>query len=102
MAVYNITYDLNNEISRRDHTSIRKAIQGFPSWRKICDSSYLVDTDMSAEEVFAILSPYVDHDDNVMVLPIYRPYAGRNHSEVLQWMEERVTARLMERSENPR
>lgn len=90
MAVYSITYDLNNETTRRDHNGIRKAIQAFPAWTKLCDSSYLVDTPLSAGQVYDVLSPHVDSDDHVMVLPVVRPYAGRNRVEVLAWLRERV------------
>ncbi|MBC7279836.1 hypothetical protein [Hoeflea sp.] len=86
MAVYIVTYDLNRETSR---PPILKDIKEYP-WAKLSESSYAIETSETPSQVFNRLKEHIDDNDNLYVITLKRPYAGRGPKEVNDWLEPRL------------
>ncbi|MEJ5148948.1 hypothetical protein [Comamonas sp. MYb396] len=83
MATYLITYDLNNETTR---PPILEKIKEF-SWAMLSESSYAINTTMTATEVYDFLKPLLDGDDTLYIITLGRPYTGFGPPEVNDWLE---------------
>ena len=89
MAVFIVTYDLNKEANRPKIVPKIKDISGV--WAKLSESSYAVATDKSAGDVFNFLKPLLDDNDQLYVITLKKPYAGRGSKEVNDWLENNPT-----------
>lgn len=86
MAVYIVTYDLNREVVRPNILAeIKKK-----TWAKLSESSYAIDTNETAQQVFARLRPLIDDDDNLFIMPLRKPYAGYGPEKVIEWLDQRL------------
>lgn len=89
MALRLITYDLNNEIRRPPITAKIKEL--FPDWAKLSESSYAVQTELSPQQVYNLLSPMIDGDDSCIVLTLSTPWYGRSkYQDVIPWLQRRL------------
>jgi len=86
MAVRLITYDLNNEIRRPPITAKIKEL--FPNWAKLSESSYAVQTELSAKQVYQSLLPMLDGDDSCIVVTLSSEFWGYSrHPDVIPWLQ---------------
>jgi hypothetical protein len=89
MAVYIVTYDLNKESVRPNIT--KRIRDTYPSWAKLSESSYAIETQASPQQVVDALKPLIDSNDNLYVITLKRPYAGYGPPDVNEWLEQRLT-----------
>lgn len=87
MAVYIVTYDLNNETVRPD---IVAEVKSGGDWAKLSESSYAISTNEEPEEVYARFTEYLDEDDALYVISLARPYAGQGPDDVNEWLRQHV------------
>lgn len=87
MAVYLVTYDLNQEAKRPD---IVGAIRDYEIWARLSESSYAIDTPETAEEIFDGFLPMLDQNDNLYVIELGLPFAGLGPDQVNEWLTERL------------
>ncbi len=85
MAVYLLTYDLNNETSRPP--IVKRIDKSFKAWAKLSESSYAVSTDLDANQIYSKFSDLLDNDDQLYVIALYRPHCGQGPQEVNDWLE---------------
>jgi hypothetical protein len=88
MSVLLVTYDLNKP--GKDYTDVLKEIRKF-SWAKLSESSYAVETDLSPQQLYNRLSPYLDATDTLYVIELHLPYHGQGPKEVNDWLAKRLT-----------
>ena len=73
--VYLITYDLNK--AGKDYAGLLPAIKSLsPEWRKPLLSTWLVDTSLSAQQIYDRLERYIDSDDRLLISRIHRGSQG--------------------------
>lgn len=89
MAVFLVTYDLNNEVSRPK--IVKHLKDKFGTWARLSESSYAIKTDLSADDVFAHFRPMLDGDDQLYVITLKRPYSGRGPQDVNDWLANNLT-----------
>lgn len=89
MAVFLVTYDLNNEDVRPKIVKHLKA--AFGTWARLSESSYAIKTDGSASDVFRHFEPLLDGDDQLYVISLKKPYAGQGSSQVNDWLANNLT-----------
>jgi hypothetical protein len=89
MAVFLVTYDLNKEAKRPDIVGDIK--KHFAAWAKLSESSYAVQTDLSAQGVFNLLSNNIDQNDNLYVISLRQPHYGQGPKDVNDWLSQRLT-----------
>jgi hypothetical protein len=66
--IYLITYELNSD---KDYTGLYDTIKSYEAWWHYIDSTWLVNTDLSAEQISDELLPHIDKDkDNLLVVKV--------------------------------
>jgi len=88
MACYIVTYDLNEE--RRRPPLLADLKRFYPLWAKLSESSYSIDTHDAPSDVFRSLEKHIDKNDNLYVISLSKPYAGRGPKEVNDWLENNL------------
>jgi CRISPR-associated endonuclease Cas2 len=86
MSVYVVAYDLNREVVR---PNITKGIKK-NAWARLSESSYAIETNETAQQVYERLKPLTDENDNIYVIPLRRPYAGYGPKDVIGWLDEKL------------
>lgn len=65
MATYMVGYDLNK--TGQDYESLKEAIKSYGNWWHHLDSTWLIVTSSSAEEIRNHLRRYIDSNDELLV-----------------------------------
>ena len=87
MSVLLVTYDLNKP--GQDYKDLLKLVKSYAHAR-LSESSYAIITDKSADTVFEELKKYIDKNDNLLVINLNKPFAGRQAQEVLDWLTKNL------------
>lgn len=91
MAVYNISYDLNQPGQRYD--DLINEIKRSPGYLACLKSTWLISTTETAEQVFQRLSPHLDKNDTILVIEVVKNYQGWLSKEKWDWINKHVTRR---------
>lgn len=90
MSILLVTYDLNKEKSKKDdYVGFYKIIKSY-AYAMLSESSYAIETFETPSSIFAKLKPYIDSNDNVLVLTLTSPYFGQHSKEVVEWLKTRL------------
>lgn len=87
--IYAINYDLKKP--GQNYEMLYKAIKSLGIWWHYLDSTWLVDTGLSAQGVWDRLAPHVDKNDSVLVIGVTRDYSGWLPPKAWEWIKERVS-----------
>lgn len=81
--VYNISYDLCAPNQKYDklHELIVKVSNG--KWAHVLDSTYIIQSFSSAEQIYNSLLPALDNNDRIFISEITKSYYGQLKTE--QW-----------------
>ncbi|MGD1008192.1 MAG: hypothetical protein ABR980_13290 [Ignavibacteriaceae bacterium] len=71
--IFIITYDLIEP--DRNYIDLLKKIKSYGTWAKICESSYLIKTDQTYEQVRNQLVKIIDENDKLFVGTLIAPAA---------------------------
>ena len=76
MAVYMVTYDLNNPGQRYDDViqAIKEASTGV--WCTYWESSYLIQSNLSVQQVFDRIAHHLDSNDKLLIIEVKENYQG--------------------------
>lgn len=85
--IYAVNYDLKKP--GRDYSGLYGAIKNCGSWWHYLDSTWLVDTQLSADGIWERLSPHVDRNDSVLVIGVTKDYSGWLPRDAWDWIKER-------------
>jgi CRISPR/Cas system-associated endoribonuclease Cas2 len=81
-----VAYDLTREVKRPNIVGeIRKT-----AWARLSESSYLIDTNESVEQVHARFRHHLDGDDDFFVMTVGKRYTGYGPKDVVAWMDARI------------
>ncbi|OOM74562.1 hypothetical protein CLPUN_38030 [Clostridium puniceum] len=85
--VYNISYDLHAPKQKYDQLPelILKISNG--KWSHILDSTYIIQSFSSAEQIYNSLLPALDHDDKIFISEITQSYYGQLKTEQWRYIE---------------
>lgn len=86
--IYAINYDLKQP--GQNYEELHKAIKALGAWWHYLDSTWLVDTTLSAKEVWDRLAPHVDKNDSVLVIGVTRQYSGWLPPKAWEWINQRL------------
>lgn len=64
MKVYQVSYDLRKQ---RNYDALYDRIKRYSNWCHALESSWVIATDQTAEQVLNYLSPALDRDDGLLV-----------------------------------
>lgn len=87
--IYAINYDLKQP--GRNYEELHKAIKALGTWWHYLDSTWLVDTTLSAKEVWDRLGSHVDQNDAVLVIGVTRNYSGWLPQRAWDWINQRLS-----------
>lgn len=73
MSVYAVSYDLHDP--GQDYEDLHEAIKDFGSWWHHLESTWLVDTTSSASDIRDDLKPYLDSNDELLVVRLSGAWA---------------------------
>ena len=87
MAVYMITYDLNKPGQNYDklYEAIKKCSSN-NTWMHYLDSTWFIKTNLSTKQVFENLEPYIDKNDNILVMEVKNNYYGRLPNKAWEYL----------------
>lgn len=80
-----ITFDIQQE---SDRTSLIEAIENLDNWTKLSESTYAVECDMNAGEIFCLLDSHIDDGNRLFVIELAYEFAGRGLKDVFDWLEQ--------------
>tara|TARA_R100000789_G_scaffold22040_2_gene24742 strand:+ start:2124 stop:2402 length:279 start_codon:yes stop_codon:yes gene_type:complete len=86
--IYAINYDLNKP--GQDYTGLYEAIRNCGEWWHFLDSHWLVDTTLSANEIWSNLSSKIDKNDCVLVVGVARDFSGWLPQNAWDWINART------------
>lgn len=83
--VYLISYDLNRP--GQTYSSVHNAIKGLGDWCHPLESTWLVDSYLTADQVSERVRSSIDSNDLLLVIGVTRDRAGFLPKEAWQWLE---------------
>lgn len=84
MKVFSVTYDLKDE--GRDYSSLYDSIQQAPYWWHYLESTWLIATNKTADQVFNRLGKHIDESDRVLVIRVTDEYSGWLPKDAWEWI----------------
>jgi hypothetical protein len=85
--VYAINYDLRKPGG--DYSGLYDAIRSCGAWWHYLGSTWLVDTNLDADGVFARLRPHIHADDYLLIHRVVADKQGWLPQEAWNWINER-------------
>ena len=86
--IYAINYDLKKP--GRNYEELYKAIKSCREyWWHYLGSTWLVDTNLSAAQIWERLSPHVDTNDRFLVIGVTQDYSGWLTQDAWDWIKAR-------------
>ena len=90
MQVLIVTYDLNNEAGSANYQAVLDIIKGEKNWAKLSESSYAMYTTMTPQLVYQRAKPFLDDNDDFLVITLNKPYFGRHSKSVIEWLGSKL------------
>lgn len=84
--IYSVTYDLKKP--GQNYGDLIKKIKTLgTTWAHPCESHWLINTNLNANEIFNQLKPFIDSNDNVLVVKFdVNDYSGWLSKEIWSWI----------------
>lgn len=89
MPVYCVSYDLNK--SGQNYDDLYQSLESSAGWWHYLDSTWLVATEESAEQLSSRLLKNLDSNDSLLVIKVVREYQGWLTKEAWEWIDQHVT-----------
>ena len=87
--IYAINYDLKQP--GQNYEALSEAIKSCGAWWHYLNSTWLVDTFLTAQGIWQRLEPHVDTNDRVLVIGVTRNYQGWLPEEAWDWINSRMS-----------
>lgn len=89
MKSYLIGYDLNKK--GQDYDGLISKIKEFPNWWHHLDSTWIIKTNKTSVEVRDLLLPYIDNNDELLVVHLSGEGAWRGFNEKgSKWLKDNL------------
>lgn len=85
--IYSINYDLKK--FGQDYKGLHEAIKAIGPWWHYLDSTWLVDTNLTAGGIWEKIKQHIDQNDNVLIIGVTKDYSGWLSKEAWAWINER-------------
>lgn len=89
MTVYCVSYDLNK--AGQNYNPLYEELKSSPGYWHYLDSTWLISTSETAEQLSARIRTNIDDNDNLLVIKVVRDYAGWLPSKAWEWINQHVT-----------
>ena len=86
--ITSINYDLKQP--GRDYTGLYEAIKGLGSWWHHLGSTWLVNTNLNAAEIWRQLATHVDTNDSMLIIGVTADRSGWLPKEAWGWINDQL------------
>jgi hypothetical protein len=83
--MYSINYDLKKP--GRNYNSLYSEIKTLGHWNHCLDSTWLVETSLSAQAIYSKLEQHIDTNDHMLIIGLTADYAGWMPQTVWDWIK---------------
>jgi len=91
MTVYCVSYDLNK--TGQNYNAIHEELKRSPAWCHLLDSTWLVSTNETGQQLNDRLVHQVDKNDRLLVVKVTSPhFQGWLSDDAWTWIYQHVTA----------
>ena len=87
--VYCVTYDLKKP--GQSYAKLYEVLKNSPKWWHFLQSTWLIQTNESAQQLYDRLKPHLDPNDFVLVIEIRNNAQGWLPKEAWDWINENVS-----------
>ena len=87
--IYSINYDLKKP--GRNYEALYEAIKSCGAWWHYLDSTWLVDTSLTASQIWERIRGDLDKNDSVLIIGVTKDYAGWLPKAAWEWIKARRT-----------
>ncbi len=89
MAVYSVSYDLN--APDKKYEDVYKVLKGFAGWNHIMESTWLISTNLTPNQVLEKFKPHLDSNDRMFISKVYADqYSGWLSDKQWEWVRTHV------------
>jgi len=74
MSVLLVTYDLNR--TGQNYTDLLKFIKTHDAWARLSESSYVIETYETPDDVYNKIKKIVDDNDDFFIISLKQPWQG--------------------------
>ena len=89
MTVYSVNYDLRIK-KNPDYEGLYEEIKRCPAWWHHLESTWLIATDETPEQVYNRLAPHMHRDDSILVIEVTNNYSGWLPPKASEWLRQYV------------
>ena len=84
MSVYCVAYDLNQ--AGQNYNALYDELKKSPGWCHPLDSTWLISTGETAQQLSDRLRRHLDNNDTLLVIGVTKEYAGWLTQDTWDWM----------------
>ena len=84
--LYIISYDLNKP--KQNYSELYKILQKYTWWHYL-DSTWIIESDKSADYLFGQISPHIDENDSLLIFKLDKDRSGWLPSKAWDWIRAR-------------
>ena len=84
MSVYCVSYDLNQ--AGQNYNALYDELKKSPGWCHPLDSTWLISTGETAQQLSDRLRRHLDNNDTLLVIGVTKKYAGWLTQDTWDWM----------------
>ena len=84
MSVYCVSYDLNQ--AGQNYNALYDELKKSPGWCHPLDSTWLISTGETAQQLSDRLCRHLDNNDTLLVIGVTKEYAGWLTQDTWDWM----------------
>lgn len=88
MKAYSITYDLKSP--NKNYEGVYNAIKQSGKWWHFLESTWLVATNETSQQIWARLQPHLDQNDFVLIIEVKNDKFGWLPKQAWDWIDENV------------
>ena len=90
MKAYSITYDLKTP--NANYKALYEEIQSLGAWWHYLESTWIVSTNYSSEDIWNKLSKLLTQDDHMLIIEVKRDCYGWLPQEAWDWITENINS----------
>ncbi len=84
--VYCLSYDLR--APGKDYAGLIEELKKSPNWWHYLESTWLIYTSESAQQLFSRISGHLDTNDRMLIIKVSPDYSGWLTEEAWQWIKQ--------------
>lgn len=88
MSVYCVSYDLNK--AGQNYNALYEELKKSPGWCHPLDSTWLISTRETAQQLSDRLRRHLDNNDTLLVIAVTKEYAGWLPKNTWDWIKQHI------------